>query len=210
MEVLIGTCPLPLRSVGNRLLPPTQARIWGLQADPQTLAEPTAQLKRPARLPPAQLSEDLPLWAEGYQKIVILSSFRYAALQQNANPLPLITRFARLSRCRGLLAVKVHWTFTNRSRGLETFVFFLLKCCGFRDFSFGENLYILMQHLLPQKPKDSSKSMPLNPQREAWSPLLPSSVKEPHHSNPARFQLRWHLRLRLGNVSKLPFLSACT
>ena len=26
----------------------------------------------------------------------------------------------------------------------------------------------------------------------------------------ARFQLRWHLRLRLGNVSKLPFLSACT
>ena len=28
------------------------------------------------------------------------------------------------SRYRGLLAVKVHWTFTNRSRGLETFVFF--------------------------------------------------------------------------------------
>ena len=27
---------------------------------------------------------------------------------------------------------------------------------------------------------------------------------------PERFQLRWHLRLRLGNVSKLPFLSACT
>ena len=48
-----------------------------------------------------------------------------AALQQNANPLPSITRFARLSRCRGLLAVKVHWTFTYRSRGLETFVFLL-------------------------------------------------------------------------------------
>ena len=27
---------------------------------------------------------------------------------------------------------------------------------------------------------------------------------------PERFQLRWHLRMRLGNVSKLPFLSACT
>ena len=27
---------------------------------------------------------------------------------------------------------------------------------------------------------------------------------------PERFQLRWHLRLRLGNVSKLPSLSACT
>ena len=41
-------------------IPTAQARLQGLQADPQTLAEPLAQIKRTARLQPAQLSEDLP------------------------------------------------------------------------------------------------------------------------------------------------------
>ena len=36
-----------------------QARLQGLQADPQTLAEPLAQIKRTARFQPVKPSEDL-------------------------------------------------------------------------------------------------------------------------------------------------------
>ena len=58
-------------------IPTALARIWGLQADPQTLAEPNAQIKRPARLQPAQLSEDLPYGhkvSEGLRPLHIYNS----------------------------------------------------------------------------------------------------------------------------------------
>ena len=67
-----------------------------------------------------------------------------------------------------------------------------------------------MQNFLLQKPKDSSWLCPSVPTGEEWSPSLPQCEVDRHPPWPERFQLRWHLRLRLGNVSKLPFLSACT
>ena len=39
------------------------------------------------------------------------------------------------------------------------------KFCELRDFAYGQNLCILLQDLLLQKPKDSSWSMPLSPHR---------------------------------------------
>ena len=41
-------------------IPTAQARLQGLQADPQTLANPHAHIKRPARLQPDKPPEDLP------------------------------------------------------------------------------------------------------------------------------------------------------
>ena len=68
-----------------------------------------------------------------------------------------------------------------------------------------------MQNFLPQKPKDSSWSMPLlSPQGKNNRLRYRSAEWTVSTPWPARFQLRWHLRLRLGNVSTLPFLSACT
>ena len=68
-----------------------------------------------------------------------------------------------------------------------------------------------MQNFLLQKPKDSSWSMPLlSPQGKNDRLRYRSAEWTLSTPWPERFQLRWHLRLRLGNVSKLPFLSACT
>ena len=67
-----------------------------------------------------------------------------------------------------------------------------------------------MQDFLPRKPKDSSWSMPPTPQGKNDRLRYRSAEWTASTPWPARFQLRWHLRLRLGNVSKLPFLSACT
>ena len=68
-----------------------------------------------------------------------------------------------------------------------------------------------MQNFLLQKPKDSSWSMPLlSPQGKNDRLRYRSAEWTVGTPWPERFQLRWHLRLRLGNVSKLPFLSACT
>ena len=85
------------------------------------------------------------------------------------------------------------------------------KFCELRDFAYGKISAFFIQNFLLQNPKDSSWSMPLlSPQGKndrlryrhpEWTVSTPW---------PERFQLRWHLRLRLGNVSKLPFLSACT
>ena len=90
-----------------------QARIWGLQADPQTLAEPHAHIKRPARLQSAQLPEDLPWWTERYQKAYALFTF--------------ITRFARFNekrsrpRCHSAKVIKGELSITTDRR--ETLVF---------------------------------------------------------------------------------------
>ena len=68
-----------------------------------------------------------------------------------------------------------------------------------------------MQNFLLQKPKDSSWSMPLlSPQGKNDRLRYRSAEWTVGTPWPERFQLRWHLRMRLGNVSKLPFLSACT
>ena len=50
-------------------IPTTRARIWGLQADPQALAEAHAHIKRPARLQPAQQPEDLPYGQSGIRRL---------------------------------------------------------------------------------------------------------------------------------------------
>ena len=68
-----------------------------------------------------------------------------------------------------------------------------------------------MQNFLLQKPKDSSWSMPLlSPQGKNDRLRYRSAEWTLSTPWPERFQLRWHLRMRLGNISKLPFLSACT
>ena len=68
----------------------------------------------------------------------------------------------------------------------------------------------LIEILSSRSHKTPAIYAPLIPTGEALSPSLPQCGVDRYPSWPARFQLRWHLRLRLGNVSKLPFLSACT
>ena len=73
----------------------------------------------------------------------------------------------------------------NKS-GLETFVFF--PPANFANSAILPTDKIstfFMQNFLPQKPKDSSLLCP-QPHRGEWSSLLPSSVREPHPSYPAR------------------------
>ena len=46
--------------------------------------------------------------------------------------------------------------------GLETFVFFLRKSCGFRDFAYGQNLCVLYAKFPPPKAKRLQPVMPLS------------------------------------------------
>ena len=92
-------------------IPTARARIWGLQADPQNLAEAHAQIKRPARLQPASCQKTCPMGIRN-QKIVILPPFRSAALHQNANPLPVNN-------------IPAFGQDIERKSGLETFAFLL-------------------------------------------------------------------------------------
>ena len=64
-------------------IPTARARILGQQADPQTLANPHAHIKRPARLQLGKPSEDLPYGQSG----IGLLSFCLRKLQHKAkNP----------------------------------------------------------------------------------------------------------------------------
>ena len=85
------------------------------------------------------------------------------------------------------------------------------KFCELRDFAYGQNLCVLYAKFPPPKAKrlqlvyapqsPQGKNDRLRYRSAEWTVSTPWSE---------RFQLCWHLRLRLGNVSKLPFLSACT
>ena len=70
-------------------IPTAQARILGQQADPQTLANPHAHIKRPARLQPASCQKTCPMGRKESEDCHSVS----VILQQNANPLPSITRW---------------------------------------------------------------------------------------------------------------------
>ena len=117
-----------------------------------------------------------------------------ATLLHSVNPLPLITRFARL-----------------RKYGLETFVFFPRQILQTPRFCLRtKSLRSLCKISSSKSQKTPAGLCPSVPTGEERSPSLTQCGVDPHPSWPERFQLRWQLRLRLGNVSKLPFLSACT
>ena len=136
--------------------------------------------KTPGKTSASTAVRRLALWAELYQKAYALFTF--------------ITRSARLNKQRsGDFRLFPPANFANSA---------ILPTDKISAF--------FMQNFLLQKPKDSSLQCPSVPTGEEWSPSLPQCGVDRHPSWPERFQLRWHLRLRLGNVSKLPFLSACT
>ena len=125
----------------------------------------------PGKTSAGQAVRRLAQMAERYQKIVILPPFRSAALHQNANPLPSITRSARLNKQRsGDLSLPPPPREFRR----------------FRDFAIGDNLCISYRNSLLQKPQDSSSLCPSYPHREALSPLLPQCGVDRHPSCPAR------------------------
>ena len=51
-----------------------------------------------------------------------------------------------------------------KKSGLEIFVFFPGKFCEFRDFAYGENLYVLYAKFPPPKAKRLQQVMPQTPQ----------------------------------------------
>ena len=57
-----GTCPLPLRSVGNHLLPPHRRDFKDCKQILEDSLMPTLHIKARSRLQPDKPSEDLPLW----------------------------------------------------------------------------------------------------------------------------------------------------
>ena len=173
-------------------IPTAQARLQGLQADPRRLANAHAAHKTPGKTSAGQAVRRLALMGRGVSEDCQAAS---AALLHPVNPLPSITRSARLNKQRsGDFRLSPPANFANSA---------ILPSDKISTF--------FMQNFLLQKPKDSSWSMPLlSPQGKNDRLRYRSAEWTVSTPWPERFQLRWHLRLRLGNVSKLPFLSACT
>ena len=71
-----------------------RARLQGLQADPQTLAEPNAQIKRPCKTSASTAVRRLALMGRAVSEDCQAAS---ATLLHPVNPLPFITRSARLN-----------------------------------------------------------------------------------------------------------------
>ena len=114
-------------------------------SDPQTLAEPHAHIKRPARLQPASCQKTCPMGRAVSEDCQPAS----AALLHSVNPLPAITRSARLNKQRsGDFRLFPPANFANSA---------ILPTDKISAF--------FMQNFLLQKPKDSSWSMPLSPHR---------------------------------------------
>ena len=65
-------------------IPTARARIWGLQADPQTLAEPHAQIKHLSRLQPGKPSEDLPYGQSGIRRLPACLRYAPASSQSSS------------------------------------------------------------------------------------------------------------------------------
>ena len=154
--------------------------------------------KTPGKTSASTAVRRLALWAELYQKAYALFTF----ITRSARLIPL----PRAARCKSPLGCLLiaHEVWRLESSSPREFR-------RFRNFAKGENLCISYRNSLLQKPKDSSWSMPLlSPQGKNDRLRYCSAEWTVSTPWPERFQLCWHLRLRLGNVSKLPFLSACT
>ena len=117
-----------------------------------------------------------------------------AALLHPVNPLPFITRSARLNKQRsGDLSL------------LPPRISEIPRFCQRR-----KSLHLLSKFSPPEATR-LQQSMPLlSPQGKNDRLRYSSAEWTVSTPWPERFQLCWHLRRRLGNVSKLPFLSACT
>ena len=99
--------------------------------------------------------------------------------------------------------------FAYRSRGLETFVFFPRQILRTPRFCLRtKSLRSLCKISSSKSQKTPACFAPRSPQGKDDRLRYRSAEWTVSTPWPARFQLRWHLRLRLGNVSKLPFLSA--
>ena len=111
-----------------------------------------------------------------------------AALLHPVNPLPSITRFARLiplpraARCKSplgcLLIAHEIWRLSSFSPG---------KFCELRDFAYGQNLYVLYAKFPPPKAKRLQLVMPPTPQgrmiaREQGVPRPKVSTFRPRHN----------------------------
>ena len=100
--------PTSLRSVGNLLYPPHRREYEDCKQILKLSLTPTHNVKARARLQPAELSEDLPLWASGIRRLSFW--LRSASLHS--------------SRTSILFTVNTRSARLNKS-GLETFVFLL-------------------------------------------------------------------------------------
>ena len=114
-------------------IPTAQARLQGLQADPQTLAEPHAHIKRPARLQPVKPSEDLPYGQSGIRRLP--GCFRCAPASSQSSSIH--------NSLRSIKQTAV-WRLSSFSSG---------KFCELRDFAYGQNLCVLYAKFPPPKAK---------------------------------------------------------
>ena len=118
-------------------IPTAQARLQGLQADPQRLANAHAAHKTPGKTSAGQAVRRLALMGRAVSEDCQPAS---AALLHPVNPLPSITRFARLNKQRsGDFRLFPPANFANSA---------ILPTVKISTF--------FMQNFLPQKPKDSS------------------------------------------------------
>ena len=148
-------------------------------------------IKRPTRLQPGKPSEDLPYGQSGIRRLPGCIRCTPASSQSSSihNSLRSIKQTAV-------------WRLSSFSPG---------KFCELRDFAYGQNLCVLYAKFPPPKAKRLQLVYaPQSPQGKKDRLRYRSAEWTVSTPWPERFQLRWHLRLRLGNVSKLPFLSACT
>ena len=153
-----------------------------------------------------------------YKRHLPLSSFsesqhhRRSRLSASERTQPSITRCRSVKPATASCSLqKPTGLFAYRSRGLETFAFFPRQILRTPRFCQRRKSLHLLSKFSPPEATRLQQSMPLlSPQGKHYRLLYRSAEWTVRTSWPARFQLRWHLRLRLRNVSKLPFLSACT
>ena len=148
-------------------------------------------MKVRSRLQPGKPSEDLPYGQSGIRRLSACIRCAPASSQSSSihNSLRSIKQTAV-------------WRLSSFSPG---------KFCELRDFAYGQNLCVLYAKFPPPKAKRLQLAMPLlSPQGKNDRLRYRSAEWTVSTPWPERFQLRWHLRLHRGNVSKLPFLSACT
>ena len=171
-------------------IPTAQARLQGLQADPRRLANAHAAHKTPGKTSASTAVRRLALWGRAVSEDCQAAS---AALLHPVNPLPSITRSARLNKQRsGDLSLHSPENFGD-SAIFPT-----------------DKISASLIEILSSRSHKTPAGLCPSPHRGSYRLRYHSAEWTVGTPWPARFQLRWHLRLRLGNVSTLPFLSACT
>ena len=122
-------------------IPTAQARLQGLQADPRRLANAHAAHKTPGKTSASTAVRRLALWGRAVSEDCQAAS---ATLLHSVNPLPFITRSARLNKQRsGDLSL------------LSPRISEIPRFCQ------RQNLCISYRNSLLQKPQDSSSLCPL-------------------------------------------------